>query len=54
MGFKCMKCKKYTEEISFITKKTQPKSFADYTKIGVCLDCKGKREKWMAERGILK
>jgi hypothetical protein len=47
-----MKCKKFTTDLEFITKKTQPKKFDDYTKIGVCPACKAKREKWMKSRGL--
>lgn len=52
MGFSCMKCKGFTIELKFITKKTQPKQFEDYTKIGVCAKCKDKRDKWMKSRGL--
>jgi hypothetical protein len=52
MGFGCMKCKKYTTDLKFITKKTVPKKFDDYTKIGVCVSCYEKRIKWCASRGI--
>jgi hypothetical protein len=52
MGFSCIKCKKFTTDLKFIAKKTQPKKFDDYTKIGVCTTCYDKRQKWMKSRGL--
>jgi hypothetical protein len=53
MGFTCIRCKGFTTDLKFITKKTVPKIFDDYTKIGVCVGCYNKRVKWCASRNIV-
>lgn len=46
MAFKCIKCKKPTSEIKFMWKDKM-------TKIGICVQCFDKRQKWRKQRGLL-